>query len=265
MRKELEFYLDEDRFDEDVTAVLVPEQECVGEIVAHEDCVLSGLSESKELFESQGLKVEFSRKDGEECSDGETVLRVSGVNKKLFPVVRTALNLIGRMSGVASQCRKAERIASKYGVKTAVTRKTLPGLREFDKKAAKTGGSWPHRRDLSEMVLLKKDHLSYFDSITEAVKKAKKSGLKVECEAMSLDEALDVARAGADMVMLDNFSVREADEALTALRAFPVKVEISGGIDFENLDGYAKLKPDFISMGCLTKSVNSKDFSLRIL
>ena len=134
MREIFLSFLKEDAFEEDVTTALIPESGCVGEIIAEEECVFAGAKETKEIFESQGLEVIFSRKDGEECIKGEPVMKIRGSNKKLFPVIRTALNFMGRMSGVASNCRKARKIADKYGVKTAITRKTMPGLREFDKR-----------------------------------------------------------------------------------------------------------------------------------
>jgi nicotinate-nucleotide pyrophosphorylase (carboxylating) len=258
-------YLKEDAFDRDVTTALIPERDCTTEIVAKEDCVLAGVKEAREILESQRVAIVFSRQDGEDCRAGEVVMQLKGMNRAIFPVERTLLNVLGRMSSVATGCRRAEQLAMKHGVKSALTRKTMPGFREFDKRAARIGGSWPHRRDLSEMVLLKKQHLSYFNSVTEAVKKAKAvKGMKVEVEATTLAEALEAARAGADMVMLDNFSVVDAKKALKELRAFPAKIELSGGITFENLEEYAALKPDFISMGCLTKSASSRDFSLRL-
>lgn len=262
----LDDFLVEDAFEDDITTSVINESACTASIIVNEDCVLAGIDESRELFSSQGIKVLFSRKDGELCSEGEEVMSIEGSNKIMFPVVRAALNLLGRMSGVASMCAKAEKIASRYGVKTAVTRKTMPGLRFYDKKAASIGGSWGHRRDLSDMFLFKKTHLSYLDGIGEAVKKARAfdKTKKIDVEVTSLEEALEAARAGADIVMLDNFSVLEAKKAISALREFDIKIEVSGGIDLDTLEAYARLKPDLISMGCLTKSVDSIDFSLRI-
>jgi len=265
--KTLVSFLEEDAFEKDVTTALIPASECEAEVVANEECILAGVNEVSRLFELQGIKMVFLKNDGEVCGEGETVMRLKGSNKSMLSVERTALNLLGRMSGVATLCKKAVGVTGRYGVKVALTRKTMPGLRDFDKKAAKIAGAWPHRHDLGDMVLIKDNHLVFCKSIEEVVGKAKESypNLKVEAEADSLEQALAAAEAGADIVMLDNFPISEASKAIEKLRAYPVKIELSGGINFDNLEVYARLKPDIISMGHLTKSARIVDFSLNVI
>ena len=260
-------FLKEDAFDKDVTSSLMRREKCIAEIKVNEECVLAGMEEARKIFEFVGAKVLFSRNDGEKCREGEVVLRVEGLNTKLMPVERTVLNLLGRMSGVATACAKAFAITKRYNVKPAITRKTMPGMREYDKKAARIGGAWPHRKDLSEMVLLKENHLFFFKNVGEAIKAARKTyrDIKVEAEAESIGEAIEAAKAGADIVMLDDFSLVEARKAIKVLRGYPVQIELSGGITFENLEEYASLRPDIISMGCLTKSAPMVDFSMRVI
>jgi nicotinate-nucleotide pyrophosphorylase (carboxylating) len=262
----LQGFLDEDCYLHDVTTALVEEKHCTAELVAKEDCVLAGIEEATQIFESRGLKVVFSMRDGQEASAGKVVMRLEGSNKKLLPVERAVLNLLGRMCGIATMSRKARDVTAKYGVEAMATRKTLPGLRDLDKKAVRIGGAEPHRRDLSSMVLLKDNHLKFFPGVGKAVEKARREAKPpIEVEVEGFEQALEALKAGADVIMLDNFGLEETRKTLRALKRYPVKVELSGNITLENLESHARLKPDFISMGCLTHSVQSKDLSLRIV
>jgi len=266
LSSELQRFLDEDCFDRDVTTALVPERQCTAEVRVKEDCVLAGVEEARQILESQGLRVVCSKRDGEEAGKGEVVMRVTGSNKKMLPVERTVLNLMGRMCGIATMARNAQNLVAKYGVKVMATRKTAPGLRGLDKKAVTIGGAEPHRRDLSSMVLLKENHLKFFRGVSEAVRKAKKeSRTLVEVEVESFGEAIEALKAGADVIMLDNFTLEEARKTIKALKRYPVKVELSGGITLENLEEHARLKPDSVSMGCLTHSVKSVDLAMKVV
>jgi nicotinate-nucleotide pyrophosphorylase (carboxylating) len=177
------------------------------------------------------------------------------------------------MSGIATATRRlTEKLRKANGTaKIAATRKIAPGLGYFDKKAVVIGGGDPHRLRLDDMILIKDNHVAIAGSVENAVKKAKASGSseKIEVEVTRVADAVKAAEAGADIVMLDNFSpkqVREAAEALKKAGFFgKVQLEVSGGITEQNLLEYASAQVDIISMGALTHSVKALDISLEIV
>jgi len=190
-----------------------------------------------------------------------------GVNRKIFEVERTVLNIIIRMSSVASTCAKAKKIAGKR-VTVALTRKTMPGFNIFDKKAGKIAGIWPHRLNLNEFVLLKDTHLPFFESAFDAVVVARKKHgkkMKVEIEVETLEQAFNAAKAKPDVILLDNFSSKQAKSAVKKLRSvFKGQIELSGGINLKNLDKFANARSDIISMGCLTYAIKGKNFNMKL-
>jgi nicotinate-nucleotide pyrophosphorylase (carboxylating) len=180
-----------------------------------------------------------------------------------------ALNVIMRMSGIATETRQMADLAK--GVTVLATRKTAPGLRYFDKKAVVVGGGGAHRMRLDDMVLIKDNHLVLADDAAECVRLAKQnvgSSIQVECEAKSVKEALAAISAGVDIVMLDNFTPQQASKAIKQITKLglrkKVKIEISGGVNAKNIRQYARAKPDFISLGYITHSPKAVDFSLEI-
>ncbi len=267
MKKQLLQFLRDDIGKGDVTSAVLPAKKCNARIVAKESCTVAGLEEAKFLFNKKGVRARPLSKDGSRVRAGATILHLQGQNKKILSVERTALNVIGRMSEVATTCKKAKQIAGNK-VTVALTRKTMPGFNLFDKKAAKLSGIWPHRTNLNSFVLLKDNHLPFFASPFEAVLAAKKKhgrGMKVEIEVESLKDALIAAKAKPDVIMLDNFSPARAKRAIKKLRkVFNGQIELSGGITLQNLPRYPKAKPDIISMGSLTYATKWKDFSLKI-
>jgi nicotinate-nucleotide pyrophosphorylase (carboxylating) len=177
------------------------------------------------------------------------------------------------MSGIATATRRlAEKLRkANLTAKIAATRKTAPGLGYFDKKAVLVGGGDPHRLRLDDMILVKDNHVAIAGSVEEAVKRAKQAvsfSKKIEAEVTSTTDALKAAEAGADIVMLDNFSPKQVKEAVTALKKAgffgKVLLEVSGGITEENLLDYASAQVNVISMGALTHSVKALDISLEI-
>jgi nicotinate-nucleotide pyrophosphorylase (carboxylating) len=157
------------------------------------------------------------------------------------------------------------------GVTILATRKTAPGLRHFDKKAVVAGGGGTHRMRLDDMVLIKDNHLALAGRAEECVRLAKKNvgfSIRVECEVGNLKEALAAISAGADVVMLDNFTPKQAADAIRQITKMglrkKVKIEISGGINAKNIRQYARAGPDFVSLGYITHSPNAVDFSLEI-
>ncbi len=274
--EELLRFVREDLGRGDVTSeVLIPEGAVVRAIViAKESGVLAGIEECRELLRYLGIEIKNSMRDGEELREGSVVLELVGNARKILGIERTLLNLLGHMSGIATLTRSLveEAKAVNPKVRIAATRKTLPGLRFFEKKAVSIGGGDPHRFDLSDMVLIKDNHLKIIDDVAKAVREARrKAGFakKVEIEVTNAKDAVEAARAGADIVMLDNMTPDQVGEALRALSRAGLRerllVEVSGRISKENLAEYARLDVDVISLGMLTHSARSLDFGLEIV
>lgn len=232
--------------------------------------VVCGLEEASMLFDICGCKSEILVKDGSKVVKGTVVMNVLGSARAILKAERTALNIIMRMSGIATETRCMVDLAK--GVTILATRKTAPGLRYFDKKAVVLGGGASHRMGLDEMVLIKDNHLALLSDIGKCIRLARKnvgSSIKVECEARTKKEALAVIAAEADAVMLDNFTPRQAQQTIRQITRMglrnKVKIELSGGINQKNIRHYSKAKPDFISLGYITHSSKAVDFSLEIM
>ena len=259
----------------DVTgAAVIPANLTVkAEVIAKEDGVVAGIEEATFLAEYLGLTVKSKVADGEKIKNKQVLLQISGDAQTILSVERTMLNLLSRMSGIATKTRTlAEKLEkAKVKAKIAATRKSAPGLLYFDKKAVVIGGGDPHRLHLDDMVLIKDNHLAIIGSVEEAVKKAKayaSFSKKIEVEVTDVEDSLKAANAGADIVMLDNFSPKQAKAAGEALRKAgfsKLMLEVSGGITCENLLDYAQADVDIISMGELTHSVKALDISLEIV
>jgi len=234
--------------------------------------IVAGLEEAGILFDICNCRVHTLVRDGSRVENGNIVMNVSGRALDIFKAERTALNLIMRMSGIATETRKLVDTVGKVNrsIKVACTRKTAPGLRSFDKKAVVLGGGITHRLKLDGMVLIKANHLVLVRSIEQAIGQARKKidgSLLLECEVRNLAETICAINAGSDIVMLDNFTLKQAKAAMAAIKKMGVrkriKVEISGRIGPQNITDYAKLQPDIISLGYLTHSSTAIDFSLK--
>ena len=229
-----------------------------------------GLEEAATIFDICGCSCKILARDGSRAKKGMRVMVISGKARAILKAERTALNLLMRMSGIATETRALAEMARP--VKIAATRKTAPGLRYFDKKAVVSGGGLAHRMRLDDMVLIKDNHLVLAGSAEECIGRAKKgvgTAIKVECEARNQKEAVSAVRAGADIVMLDNFTPSQAAKTIKEIaRLGPRKkaqIEISGGVNHKNIRQYAKARPDYISMGHITHSPRAVDFSLEII
>ena len=242
-------------------------------VVVKEAGIAAGIEETVILAESLGLSVKAEVADGQETKNGQVILKISGNAQTILSAERTMLNLLSRMSGIATATRRLTEKLRKANLtaKIAATRKTAPGLGYFDKKAVLIGGGDPHRLRLDDMILVKDNHVAIAGSVEEAVKRAKQAvsfSKKIEAEVTSVTDALKAAEAGADIVMLDNFSPKQVREAVKALKTAgffgKVLLEVSGGITEENLLEYASAKVGIISMGALTHSVKSLDISLEM-
>jgi len=271
MRSKIQEYLREDIRSGDITSELVVPagQRAKGRIVAKEECVLAGASEAVEVFTELGAKATARRREGAYVKDGDMVISVSGPARALLSGERLALNLIMRMSGIATATRGLVEMCREVDpdVRVAATRKTVPGFREFEKRAVSLGGGDPHRFGLDDAVLIKDNHIRIAGGVQEAMRRAKKSSFtkRVEIEAESEEDAFAALEAGADMIMLDNFTPAEARRLYKALkkRRPEVVIEVSGGITPSNIRAYAGAA-DVISVGWITHSVRSADFSMTI-
>ncbi|MEM3700606.1 MAG: carboxylating nicotinate-nucleotide diphosphorylase [Candidatus Bathyarchaeia archaeon] len=276
LEEKLRKMLAEDVGQGDITTTLIvpPETEAEAEVIAKETGVAAGIEETKILLESLGVKAEALIDDGEKIREKQVLMKISGDAKTILSTERTLLNILSRMSGIATTTRKLVEKLQKNGFKTKVacTRKTAPGLLYFDKKAVLLGGGDPHRLHLDDMVLIKDNHIKVAGNVEKAVERAKEKvsfSKKVEVEVTSVNDALKAARAGADIIMLDNFSPKQITEAIKLLKreGFLEKVllEASGGITAENIMEYASTGVDIVSLGEITDSPKSLDTSLEIV
>ncbi|MDO5843632.1 MAG: carboxylating nicotinate-nucleotide diphosphorylase [Methanocorpusculum sp.] len=275
MNKEIEdkllsFYKEDAGNGDITTEALIDDKIVSARIEAREDLVLAGVEECVWLFNYFGVKAESKISDGCTAHKFDKIISLNGSVRAILSLERTCLNLLGRMSGIAtetSRCVELVKVINSH-VKVSATRKTAPGLKFFDKKAVVLGGGLSHRYDLSDAFLIKDTHRTFM-SVSDAVKKCRAfSDKKVECEVESVADAVSAAKAGADIVMFDNMSVdkiREAIEALVkeGLRE-KVSLELSGGIRPDDFQKYAGLDIDTVSMGYLTHSVRCADVSLEI-
>jgi len=275
LEEKLRQLLAEDVGQGDVTSTAVVPAGLIAnaEVIAMEAGIAAGIEEVGILAESLGLSVKPELADGEKIRNGQTLMKISGDARTILSAERTMLNLLSRMSGIATVTRRlTEKLdKAKATAKIAATRKTALGLGYFDKKAVQVGGGEPHRLRLDDMILIKDNHVAIAGSVEEAVKRAKQAASfskKIEAEVTSVADALKAAEAGADIVMLDNFSPKQVEEAVGALKKAgffgKVLLEVSGGITEQNLLEYASAQVDIISMGALTHSVKALDVSLEI-
>jgi nicotinate-nucleotide pyrophosphorylase (carboxylating) len=271
-------YLEEDLGSGDITSeVVIPsdfhaeaEVWCKG---TSDSVVICGVEEACIALEICGCHTSKLVEDGAIVTGNQQVIAVKGNAREILKAERTALNLLMRMSGVATESRKYDVLLRKLGVNTLITatRKTSPGMRVFDKKAIATGGGHPHRMGLYDKVLIKDNHIAIVGNASDCVSMARKQvgkNQEIECEVRSEDELISVILAGADIVMLDNFSAENAKAAMSNLRDMGLRnrvlVEISGGINESNFQDFAQLNPDFISVGSITHSARAVDFSMTI-
>lgn len=256
----------------DITSELVlPEVVRPAEIITRQSGVVSGLSEAGRLFTYHDVDVRVLVADGSEVDRGDTLMALSGPVKAILLVERTALNIIGRMSGISTRTRQFVDIAGKKGVgcRISSTRKTAPGLRMLDKKAVQLGGGVLHRLSLSDGILIKDNHLAVV-SLEEAVAAARTASIyrKIEVEVESTDAAVRAAKAGADIILFDNMTPDEVRHTLSALAELNLRngrlIEISGSVNDETIGNYALPGVDVISAGVLTHSVRNFDVSLEL-
>jgi len=275
LEEKLRALLAEDVGQGDITSSLIvpADTNARASVVAKQLGIVAGIEEAKIFLQSLGLEVEASVNDGKEVRPSEVLLRIYGDARTLLAAERTLLNLLSRMSGIATATRSLVEKLRKAKVKTRVacTRKTAPGLLYFDKKAVLVGGGDTHRLHLDDMILIKDNHIALAGSVEKAVERARKHASfskKIEVEVTKTEEVLAAVRAGADIVMLDNFSPKQTEKTMTLLRKEKyygkVLVEASGGITAENFMRFASTGVDVVSLGEITQSPKALDMSLEI-
>lgn len=268
----LQKLLDEDiPFGDITTESVIPNVTCHAVITTEQPAVIAGLSEAAALFRHHGIVVGTPVPDGSAVRAGDVVLTLHGIAGPILTIERTALNIIGRMSGIATATRRyVERVRGiNPSCRIAATRKTCPGFRELDKKAVIIGGGDPHRWSLSDGILIKDNHLSLV-GLAEAIRRAKARSAyhTVEVEVTSATDAVLAVRTGADVVMLDNMTPETVGETIGQLQSEGLRdrviIEISGGIDEDSVLAYAGKGVDIISVGALTHSVRNVSVHLDI-
>lgn len=264
--------LEEDLAFGDVTSqsIFPPEHHSKALILAREDMVVCGLDVAKSVFKRVDASVEVMTEacDGDRISNGSCLLVVEGPTISLLTAERTALNFLQRLSGIASLSRQFAEAAAKTGtgVRIVDTRKTTPGWRSLEKYAVRCGGCFNHRASLSEHVLIKENHITAAGSLSKAVELSRNYAAhcaKIEVETESLADVKEALEAGAEIIMLDNMPPDMITEAVAMINKAAI-IEISGGVTLETIADYALPGVDVISIGALTHSAPSADFSMII-
>ena len=271
---EIERFLQEDISNGDITSDLFIDSNSISDaqILSREPGLLSGRNELTQIFDYFNIKSNWSFQDGEYFDSNTRIVKLNGSSKSLLLSERVSLNLLGHMSGIATSTNHAVTITKKISPNTNIsaTRKTLPGLRKYEKYSVIVGGGLPHRYDLNEMILIKDNHNKLITNLKESVNTARDkidSNKKIELEVDSLESALNAVDLDVDIILLDNMTPEDISKFILKLKQIsePPLTEASGGINFSNLESYALTQVDIISMGALTHSSKSIDFSLQII
>lgn len=242
-------------------------------LLIKEDGVLAGVEIAQHIFHKfdPGLKITVLIEDGAEVRKGDIAFTVEGKVQSLLQTERLVLNVMQRMSGIATTTRKYVKALEGTQTRVLDTRKTTPGMRMLEKEAVRIGGGVNHRIGLFDMILLKDNHVDFAGGIEQAIIRAKAylkekgKNLKIEIEVRNLDELEEAMRVGGiDRIMFDNFNVEDTREAVRRVNG-RFELESSGGITFDTLRAYAETGIDYISVGALTHSVKSLDMSLKAM
>ena len=271
---EIERFLQEDISNGDVTSDLFIDSNSISnaQILSREPGILSGRKELTQIFDHFKIKSDWLFQDGGYFDSNTEIVKLNGLSKSLLLSERVSLNLLGHMSGIATSTNHAVTITKKISPNTNIsaTRKTLPGLRKYEKYSVIVGGGLPHRYDLNEMILIKDNHYKLITNLKESINAARykiDSNKKIELEVDSLESALNAVDLDVDIILLDNMTPEDISKFISKIKSIskPPLTEASGGINLSNLESYASTQVDIISMGMLTHSSKSIDFSLQIL
>ncbi|KPL13953.1 MAG: nicotinate-nucleotide pyrophosphorylase [Bacteroides sp. SM1_62] len=269
----LETALQEDLGDGDHSSLACIPAEARGKAKLHlkDEGIIAGLEITSLIFRriDPELKIEFHLRDGDRIKSGDTGFTVSGTVQSILKSERIVLNVLQRMSGIATQTDRYVQKIKDLRTKIMDTRKTTPGMRILDKEAVRIGGGENHRMGLYDMIMLKDNHIDFAGGITQAIRKTNEyldrtgKALRIEVEARGLEDVREIIRAGhIHRIMLDNFSLEDTRRAV-ALIAGRYETESSGKITLDNLREYAACGVDYISVGALTHQIQSLDFSLK--
>lgn len=265
--------LNEDITTDDVSsrAVLEGYQIATVELLSKDEGIIAGLPVFQRVFEvlSPDSKLNFKwfKKEGDKIQPGDLICLLTGPVEVLLTGERTALNFLQSLSGIATATYALAAPLSEHGIKVLDTRKTTPGLRYLEKYAVRVGGGYNHRYNLSDMIMLKDNHIAAAGGIGEAIRKARRIDpfirkIEVECESLEMVE--EAVKYGADIIMLDNFSLEDIEQALSIIDGKAI-VECSGNINPENIHHYAGLAVDYVSSGAITHSAGIVDLSMKNL
>ena len=267
----IECALKEDLPEGDITSESIIPQASKSKAVflAKEKGILAGIHVAARVFEriDPSLSFQILKEDGNPIETGDLIAEVSGHSISILKGERTALNFVQRMSGIATGTNQFVKLLVGCRTKVLDTRKTTPGLRILEKYAVKQGGGENHRMNLSDMVLIKDNHLKLVSSISEAVDNARKRvrpGIRIEVETTSLLEVKEAVESGVDMIMLDNMSKAEMKECVAWVGG-RIPLEVSGKIDRQSAKEYSTLGVDYVSIGSLTHSFKSLDISMEMM
>ena len=276
LEKKLLGFLKEDVGQGDITTYLIipTNTKAEAEVIAKEAGIVAGIEEAIVLCKSCGIEAEALTEDGVEVRPEMAIMRLLGDARNILSLERTLLNLLSRMSGIATATKRLVRRIRDTGYKTRVagTRKVGPGLSYFDKKAVFLGNGDTHRLHLDDLVLIKDNHIKIVGSVERAIKESRNVvsfSKKVEVEVASAEEALQAAKAGADIVMLDNFSPHKIKQTISLLEKEKVRtgvvLEASGGITEKSILEYVSTGVDIVSIGAITHSVKALNISLEVV
>ena len=270
VKKELLRFLAEDAHSYDITSALLPNQKINAQIISRDDGIIAGIKFAKDIFKLKRIHAKSFKTDGSKVRANQKILQISGNSRDILSCERTVLNLLSRMSGIATQTNFLVTQIKKFSKKTKLysTRKTAPGLRYFDKEAVRIGGGYKHRLSLNDMIMIKDNHLLLSNSMEDLIKKARRKHKRVEVEVENQNDSIHAAKCGATIVMLDNFSPTQIKKTIALLERKKlrgkVQLEVSGGINAKNITAYAKTGVDMISVGSITNSVKGLDLSLEV-
>jgi nicotinate-nucleotide pyrophosphorylase (carboxylating) len=264
----LQLALDEDIRSGDVTTnSIVPKDAAIrGKILAKQNGVIAGLDIATQVFQLLDPEINLNSlvEEGDEVAAGMIIATLTGPARPLLIAERTALNFLGRMSGIATLTRKFVQTVAGTGARILDTRKTAPGLRSLDKLAVRRGGGVNHRHGLFDMVLIKDNHIDFAGSITEAVRRVRASGttVEIEVETRTLNDVKEALSLGVRRILLDNMST-ETMRLAVELNQGQAVLEASGNVTIDNVREIAETGVDFISVGALTHSAPVFDVSLK--
>jgi nicotinate-nucleotide pyrophosphorylase (carboxylating) len=271
--------LNEDLGTRDITTEMTAPSDMVSKavLVVKQDCVVCGLDIAGLALKIKDRNIKFASGigDGDFIKKGKVIARIQGKTRSILSAERVALNYICLLSGIATKTRQYVEAVKPYKAKITDTRKTIPGLRELEKYAVRTGGGFNHRMRLDEMVLIKDNHLKamgnwFWASGLDKIRKIISPKVKIEIEVKDLNEFRQALKMRPEMILLDNMDVKDMKNAVRIRNgqghsAMGVKLEASGGITLDNINKVASCGVDIISVGALTHSVSSVDISLEVL